>query len=78
MLVPMLLTSPSGSQLLHKELLTGITLPMTLGSSGSFSFLPLPAHNSKREAFHGSIITCKLPSTKGAVYTTFLSVPQFE
>lgn len=78
MLVPMLLTCPLGSQLLHKELLTGITLPMTPGSSASFFLIPLPAHDSEREAFHGSIITCKLPSTKGAVYTTFLSVPQFE
>lgn len=78
MLVPMLLTCPLGNQLLHKELLTGITLPMTPGSSASFFLIPLPAHDSEREAFHGSIITCKLPSTKGAVYTTFLSVPQFE
>lgn len=77
-LVPMLLTCPLGSQPPHAGLHTGITLPMTLGSSGSFSPLPLPAHDSQREAFHGSIITCKLPGTKGAVYTTFLTVPQFE
>lgn len=36
----------------------------------------LPAPASQREAFHGFIITCKLASTKGAVYTTFLTAPR--